>query len=425
MLLFDDTLPALAECIAAELGPEVLSQGVVLRDASGRLAFFAAREIPADILVSVRGKVEDLLGSYARQDRVVVDSAAPGAAGILADPTAQTMEVAGHAVRYVDRRVVGADWLEGPDQPVAAPPRFVFASLKGGVGRSTAISVLAADRARMGHNVLVVDMDLEAPGVGAMLLDRERSPQLGSLDYLVESSLRDLDAPELDDFVGTSGLTAGSGLVDVVPVAGTRTGDHPLNYMSKLARAMTEQIRSDGESLSLRRRLRLMVDRFAGRRPYDLILIDARAGMAELAAGPVLGLGAATVFLFATAQQQSVEGYRYLFAHLSTLVVGSVSPWRQLQMVHAKATLNDESHRWLSDQFWDLFSEYLYEEVEGLEGFNYAADDPEAPHSPIPIPLDTLFVDWDPVSKPSALTAGHYEASFGPLLGAVTAGMGS
>jgi hypothetical protein len=38
---FDDSLPTLAKVVVSELGAEALSQGCVLRDISGRLAFFA------------------------------------------------------------------------------------------------------------------------------------------------------------------------------------------------------------------------------------------------------------------------------------------------------------------------------------------------------------------------------------------------
>lgn len=132
-------------------------------------------------------------------------------------------------------------------------------------------------------------------------------------------------------------------------------------------------------TIPVRDRLRAMVDRFAARRAYDLVLVDARAGMSELTAGPLLALGASTVLLFATAQQQSVESYRLLFAHLATLVPEPPSPWRALQMVHAKATLDDNTHQWLTDELVDLFAEYLYEEDKGTDAFNFQPNDPAAP----------------------------------------------
>ena len=84
-------------------------------------------------------------------------------------------------------------------------------------------------------------------------------------------------------------------------------------------------------------------------------------------------------------------------------------------MVHAKAH-EAESHDRLNDALWELFSDYLYEEQEGLQGFNFDADEPDAPHNPIAIPLDAAFADWDPAEKPAKLVEAYYARTFGALL---------
>ena len=45
------------------------------------------------------------------------------------------------------------------------PPIVVFYSFKGGVGRSTAVAAFAINRSRAGERVVVIDADLDAPGV--------------------------------------------------------------------------------------------------------------------------------------------------------------------------------------------------------------------------------------------------------------------
>src|SRR5690606_11833904 len=85
----------------------------------------------------------------------------------------ERIESAGYTgfVRLIERRIVGQDWLQPPREPLeGAPPVVVFASHKGGVGRSTALAVAAAAFSESGLNVLVIDLDLEAPGLGDMLL---------------------------------------------------------------------------------------------------------------------------------------------------------------------------------------------------------------------------------------------------------------
>ena len=414
---FDTSLGALIDVLRTSLSPDEIQNGLVLRDSSGRLAFFARDAIPeqrqADLATSMRAS----LGAYLRDDLPIADASTPGVEPLFNDPGILQLAEGDLRIRLLDRRIVGADWVRGPLPEIVDDEsrRMVFASLKGGVGRSTAIAVVAADAARRGRNVLVIDLDLEAPGIGSLLLDADRAPAFGTLDYLVETGLQDVDDRDLDEFVGTSALTDGAGLVHVIPVVGTKTKEAPANYMAKLSRAMIEAVKLD-RTIAVRDRLRAMVDRFAARRAYDLVLVDARAGMSELTAGPLLALGASTVFLFATAQQQSIESYRLLFAHLATLVPGPPSPWHAFQMVHAKATLDDNTHQWLTDELVDLFAEYLYEEAEGTEAFNFQPGDPAAPHTPVPILFDTKFVSWDPVKTPTQLSQNAYNATFGSLL---------
>lgn len=414
---FDTSLRTLIDGLRTSLTPDEIQNGLVLRDASGRLAFFLRDEIPSQRQADLEAVLRSKLGAYVREDLPIADVSTPGVGPLLDAPGIVRLAEGELRIRLLDHRIVGADWVQGPSPEVVGdePRRIVFASLKGGVGRSTAIAVVSADAARRGRNVLVIDLDLEAPGIGSLLLDGERTPTFGTLDYLVETGLQEVDDQDLDAFVGTSALTDGAGLVHVIPVVGTKTKEEPANYMAKLSRAMIEEVKA-GETIAVRDRLRAMVDRFAARRPYDLVLIDARAGMSELTAGPLLALGASTVFLFATAQQQSIESYRLLFAHLATLVPGPPSPWGAFQMVHAKATLDDNTHEWLTNELLDLFAQYLYEEAQGTQNFNFQPNDPAAPHTPVPILFDTKFVSWDPVRAPTQLSQNAYNATFGSLL---------
>lgn len=410
---FDESLTRLVDVVATKLGAEALASGVVLRDASGRLVFFSATVLAEEQAKGLADALIDALGVYARSDRPVVSRDEPGAERVLKDPGVRERELPKGRIRYLDRRLVGADWLRKPLPLTSVPARFVFASLKGGVGRSTALSVVAAEQSRQGKNVLVVDLDLEAPGIGSMLLGGDRRPRFGSLDYLVERNFGQVG--DLDAFVGTSALTAGAGLVDVVPVVGLDSLTAPENYLAKLSRAMLEGVGEDGTPTSLAEKLAGLLSELESRRTYDLVLVDARAGLAELAAGPLLGLGA-NVLLFGTAQTQTLEGLRFLFAHLASLIApGTPSPWSVLKMVHAKAQ-QLASQEQFRDELSELFAEYLYEEQTSLTEFNFGPNDPDAPHSPIVVPLDLAFADWDPTAEPSKLIATYYARTYGALL---------
>ena len=89
------------------------------------------------------------------------------------------------------------------------PAVVVFASQKGGVGRSTALAVAAIEFAHRGKSILAIDLDLEAPGLGGMLLPADELPAFGALDYYVEGGRGPIDEGFFSDMVSISPLRAG------------------------------------------------------------------------------------------------------------------------------------------------------------------------------------------------------------------------
>ena len=117
---FDDSLVLLAETVKAELGESALSSGVVLRDTTGRLAFFSASNLGAEKVVALTEKLQAKLGCYSRADRAVADLSDYGVAEILEDKSILTIHMGGYEIRLIDRRLAGADWLRAPARQ--APP---------------------------------------------------------------------------------------------------------------------------------------------------------------------------------------------------------------------------------------------------------------------------------------------------------------
>lgn len=411
---FDDSLPKMAAILRENCGDEFVERGVFLRDAIGRLRFFIDSTLADEKKAQLSKLVLDEIGAYVAEAGSIADQADYGISDILTDNAIRQILVDGLWLKTLDRRIVGADWNTSP-APSTTTPRFVFSSLKGGVGRSTALTVVAAELASEGKNVLVVDLDLEAPGVGSLLLPEDRMPEFGVLDYLVEANL-DLDNfLNLSDCLGISPLTAGAGLVTVMPVVGRSTERNPNNYLGKLGRGMTEAILEDGSTLGISGKVERLLGELESAHNYDTVLLDARAGLAELAAGPLLSLGA-TILLFGTNQTQTIQDFRFLFAHLGSInSVAEESPWQNLKMVHAKA-LGPNSVQKFREDAYDLFAEYIYEIQEGVSGFNYDIDDPDAPHYPLPVLMESTFADWDPVMQPDKLQKEYYRRTFDPLL---------
>jgi cellulose biosynthesis protein BcsQ len=60
-----------------------------------------------------------------------------------------------------------------------------FYSFKGGVGRTMALVNIGVELARMGRRVLLVDFDLEAPGIETFNLPRPRDNTPGLVDFVL------------------------------------------------------------------------------------------------------------------------------------------------------------------------------------------------------------------------------------------------
>ena len=63
---------------------------------------------------------------------------------------------------------------------------ITFYSFKGGVGRTMALVNVAAELVRRGRKVLVVDFDLEAPGLETYKHLQPPKPHQGIVEYVTE-----------------------------------------------------------------------------------------------------------------------------------------------------------------------------------------------------------------------------------------------
>lgn len=433
-LTFDTALPAFVRLVSGVAGVQSVLDGEVsfLRDANGVLTAILRKPLSDE----TRSRIDHeaiSLSPYVQADLVTATPDELGDDG-LADLGGAVWETIYHGEKagppyawLVDRRIVGADWMISPRPPLDGPPVVVFASLKGGVGRSTALAVAAANFASRGLDVLVIDLDLEAPGIGAMLLEQGDYPRFGCLDYFVEGLLDPARAPGPSDMVGTSAIVQGRGLVHVVPVVGSMAEKFPQNVIMKLARATLDDPQAPDGGQSFLQRVRRLVEQLSASHPYHAIFVDARAGLAETTAAALLGLGA-EVLLFGIDTPQTFVGYRQLLAHLSRFKVDGDSndDWRRrLRFVHAKASADRDRQAALRDRAFEVFSDTIYDvedsyrgdaEGAGPEPMNFDLDDPTAPHAAWPILHHAEFLEFDPIGKPHQLRDEVYAPAFAPFL---------
>lgn len=431
---FEDSLPVLARTICEQLGHDVLTQGVTLRDGRGRLTFFAAATLDPQTVERVSDSLRQQLGAYARDDRVLASSEEIGSDRFLNDPNFVIVYAGGYRVRLLDRRLVGADWLLPPAGPAAPPPRLVFASLTGGVGRSTALAVAAADLAARGQRVLAVDLDLEAPGLGPMLLDESAFPDFGTVDALVENGLSGLDDAFLSDLIRPSALPGGNGRVDVMPAFGRRTLRNPADALAKLARAYVDDVGQHG-SISFRGQVEDLLQRFAGPDRYDAILVDARAGFNETSAASLLGIGA-EVLLFGLDERRTFGSFAFLFTHLARFLRTdeAAAEWlSRLTLVQGKAPVDFEQRTGFAGRCHEIafkagltprrqltlpaaaFGDLPWDNSI-LKGENGIA-------TPVPVLEDRNYHGFDPIARRYLLSEKIYNVTFGSLLKKIWTGI--
>ena len=329
-------------------------------------------------------------------------------------------------VPLLDRQITGQDWLRPPGDTPAHPHRVVFFGLKGGVGRSTALAMVAFGLARQGKRVLLIDFDLESPGLSSLVLPTERVAEFGIVDWLVEDAVG-----QGDGVLGA--MVSASPLADTTPGAirvAAAMGQQEQDYLAKLARAYADVPGPDGP-VRMGARMRRLVELLEASEEPDVVLIDSRAGLHDLAAVAITGL-ADTALLFATDSAQTWAGLRQLFSHWQRRrgVVAKVRD--RLAMVRALTPKTDREQgvKRFQGRAYKLFAETLYDEIppqpetermaatDALDLFHPSEADEAAPHFPILVDWDERFLEFDPGLRPEqgGATQAQMDATFGALI---------
>ena len=305
MLAYDDVLERLVATVESHVAMTALEEVVVVRDLHGRVRLV-------------------LHGSETPEHRSSLDQALKSALGAwhggsplsTSDPDAKSLA---HVVRqkaepwpphwpadydddlggrrpivpgkwnHIQRVLAKESWLDtspgAPPWPLhpKTPTVVTFYSFKGGVGRSTALGILAwrlaapSPDGSPGKRVVAIDLDLEAPGLQGLFGVAADSVERGVLDWLLESAI----APGAQQVTGLSSfaktVTVARRSVTVIP-AGRTTG---ASYLEKLARLDYHATASAGAS-PVKAGLERLLEQVKSELNPDYILLDARAGFHDL-----------------------------------------------------------------------------------------------------------------------------------------------
>jgi MinD-like ATPase involved in chromosome partitioning or flagellar assembly len=334
MIHFDEAIGILAKTCPKLDGYSELSEITVIRDLHGRLSLFVAlrnsedeKEFAESISPSWVKRLEESLAPFWGGSVWVKRSHPTEAETSLFSVIEESRQPwpdryprfnSGPEPFLIERRFSKSAWAPGkqdqnPPWEISedAPGIVTFHSFKGGVGRTTLLSAVAMSFAREGYRVLVVDLDLESPGLGKFFLG-DQEPPYGVVDYLLERSRFD-DSLDMEQYVGWCRDPAiiGSGPEIVVMPAGVVNQD----YIEKLARLDFESMVEQQVNP-----LTVLLEDLKQRFEPDLILLDARAGLHEVGGLTLMGLSHLDVIL-GIHSEQSWQGMETLVGLLGRLKV--------------------------------------------------------------------------------------------------------
>ena len=396
---FDAVLPRVIELLdgfESPPPPEIPALYVV-RDLLGKVRLSVSESVRQNSVTEewlrlLARTLHENLGvrSYPQQESVlVVDQE-------VLDSLRHTAQEIHPRVYWADRLVTGHDWWTVRDAGAAHETnRFALYSVKGGVGRSTTTAVLAWHLTGMGERVLVVDLDLESPGLSSAMLDDWERPEFGVTDWFVED-LVGQDTQVLEHMTASPGWARDfEGELNVAPAHGRQPGE----YLAKLGR-----IHMDAAAPWSTRLERLLQQLEASRQP-TIVLLESRSGLHEIAAATVTDLDA-KVLLFATDAPSTWDDYGILFRHWQQQ--GLATNIREKLYIVSALTpgVNEVSYLdGFRERSWNLFREHLYDEAVPFgdpvaDLFSFDLGDEHAPQDPFRINLESRPRCWNIVAQP-------------------------
>lgn len=253
-----------------------------------------------------------------------------------------------------------------------------FYSFKGGVGRTTSMLMTAISLARRGKHVMLIDFDLEAPGISG-LFPQEYLPKYGLLDFLIEcNTLQSAECEfSIDEYVYPVGelcqATGAGGDIHVMPAYGSALKNRPELYRKALMRFDLDVPAYSQKTTPVD----LLLSKLNVFVAPDVIFIDTRSGIHQIG-GITLARYSDLALLFFYGSQQNVDGMRMVLPHMKKAGVPFL-------LINAKVPSNDE----VAKIEENIYMEGAYETLctcdsEYSEG-KVPIDDEAAEHFPIKI----------------------------------------
>ena len=216
-----------------------------------------------------------------------------------------------------------------------------FYSFKGGVGRSMALANAAVELVKRGRRVLVVDFDLEAPGLDTFDILRPPDGTPGIIEF-VHDYLDSNRAPDASRYVSRlRGIDEGNGALWIMP-----SGDHAATYAARFSSVDWTELYEERDGYLLIEDLKEQWKQVIN---PDYVLIDSRTGHTDTGGICTRQLPDAVAILFFP-NEQNLRGLTKVVRDIRAEANGSRKKDIDLHFVMSNVPDLDDEDRILEDK---------------------------------------------------------------------------
>jgi MinD-like ATPase involved in chromosome partitioning or flagellar assembly len=235
---------------------------------------------------------------------------------------------------------------------------ITFYSFKGGVGRTMALVNVAAQLAKMGRKVLLVDFDLEAPGLETFDRLRPPKPHPGMVEYVTEY-MRTNCAPDVREYIYPAGEIGEKGGQLWVMPAGRRDAE----YGSALMKIDWIKLYREQDGFLLMEDTKAQWEQ---EYKPDYVLIDSRTGHTDVEGICTRHLPDAVVVMFFP-NEQNLVGLREVCRRIRQERTSGLQKFIRLHFVMSNVPDLDDENRDLRNLRERFRTELGYGDLAYLE----------------------------------------------------------
>jgi cellulose biosynthesis protein BcsQ len=184
---------------------------------------------------------------------------------------------------------------------------ITFYSFKGGVGRSMALANTAFELAQTGRRVLIVDFDLEAPGLLDYEIEKPEDLPGGVIEFVTDYLNTGIVPDAMDYIFESTAFPETGGKIFVMPA-----GRIDNTYQARFGQVNWAEFYAERDGYVVMEDLRAQ---WQDRNDFDYVLIDSRTGYTDIAGICTRQLPDAVCLVF-TPNLQNLSGIKRIYSEI-------------------------------------------------------------------------------------------------------------